>query len=115
VLRYGTRVASLAEHVDRGARGERAGAVGRAGRGAHRHRRPRLQPVVKSNSSFNLFSLGTTVSYSPDVFGGTRRLVEQQAALAQSQDDQDTTQLFVAMGGRWWESTPAPPQLTVDR
>jgi NodT family efflux transporter outer membrane factor (OMF) lipoprotein len=34
----------------------------------------------------NLFSLGPTVSYSPDVFGGTRRRVEQAAALAEGQD-----------------------------
>jgi NodT family efflux transporter outer membrane factor (OMF) lipoprotein len=38
--------------------------------------------------AFNLFSLGPTVSYSPDVFGGTRRQVEQQAALAESQEYQ---------------------------
>ncbi len=34
---------------------------------------------------FNLFSLGPTVSYSPDVFGLTRRRVEQQVALAENQ------------------------------
>ncbi len=33
---------------------------------------------------FNLYTLGPTVSFSPDVFGGTRRQVEQQAALAQN-------------------------------
>lgn len=33
----------------------------------------------------NLYSLGPTVSYSPDVFGGTRRKVEQQQALAARQ------------------------------
>ncbi len=33
----------------------------------------------------NLYSLGPTVSYSLDVFGGTRRKVEQQQALAQFQ------------------------------
>ena len=40
---------------------------------------------VRDTSAFNLFSLGPTVSYSPDVFGGTRRLVEEQAAQAESQ------------------------------
>ncbi len=33
----------------------------------------------------NLYSLGGTVSYVPDVFGGTRRGVEQQEALADNQ------------------------------
>jgi NodT family efflux transporter outer membrane factor (OMF) lipoprotein len=33
----------------------------------------------------NLYSLGPTVSYDADVFGGTRRKVEQQQALADSQ------------------------------
>ena len=42
----------------------------------------------KSNSTFNIFSLGGSVSYSPDVFGGTRRQVEQAGALAESQDYQ---------------------------
>jgi len=41
-----------------------------------------------STSAFNLFSLGPSVSYAPDVFGGTRRSVEQKAALAESQDYQ---------------------------
>jgi NodT family efflux transporter outer membrane factor (OMF) lipoprotein len=34
---------------------------------------------------FNLYSLGPTVSYAPDVFGGTRRQVEEQSALAEKQ------------------------------
>jgi NodT family efflux transporter outer membrane factor (OMF) lipoprotein len=33
----------------------------------------------------NLYSLGPTVSYAPDVFGGTRRHVEQEKALAENQ------------------------------
>lgn len=33
----------------------------------------------------NIYSVGATVSYAPDVFGGTRRLVEQQEALAENQ------------------------------
>ena len=36
----------------------------------------------------NLFSVGPLVSYSPDLFGGTRRLVEQQSALAEFQQYQ---------------------------
>ncbi|HEX4195983.1 MAG TPA: efflux transporter outer membrane subunit [Caulobacteraceae bacterium] len=38
--------------------------------------------------SFNLFQLGPTVSYSPDLFGGTHRRIEQQSALADYQGDQ---------------------------
>lgn len=37
---------------------------------------------------FNLYSVGPTVSYAADVFGNTRRRVEQQEALAENQDDQ---------------------------
>ncbi len=37
---------------------------------------------------FNLYSLGPTVSFSPDVFGLTARHVEQQAALAELQSHQ---------------------------
>jgi NodT family efflux transporter outer membrane factor (OMF) lipoprotein len=33
----------------------------------------------------NLYSVGLSTSYSPDIFGGTRRAVEQQQALAQYQ------------------------------
>jgi NodT family efflux transporter outer membrane factor (OMF) lipoprotein len=40
------------------------------------------------STTFNLFSLGPTVSYSPDVFGDTRRHVEEATALAESQNDQ---------------------------
>ncbi|HJW69349.1 MAG TPA: efflux transporter outer membrane subunit [Candidatus Binatia bacterium] len=50
----------------------------------------RQKTALRGNTStqspaFNLFSVGPTVSYSPDVFGGTRRQVEQQAALAESE------------------------------
>ena len=38
--------------------------------------------------NFNLFQLGPTVSYAPDLFGGTHRQIEQQAALADFQRDQ---------------------------
>ena len=33
----------------------------------------------------NLFSIGPTVSFSPDIFGGVRRQIEQQTALAEVQ------------------------------
>ena len=33
----------------------------------------------------NVWSVGPTVSYAPDVFGGTRRAIEQQSALAEVQ------------------------------
>jgi NodT family efflux transporter outer membrane factor (OMF) lipoprotein len=42
----------------------------------------------KSQTTFSLFSLGGTVSYTPDVFGATRRQVEEAQALAQSDDYQ---------------------------
>jgi NodT family efflux transporter outer membrane factor (OMF) lipoprotein len=38
-----------------------------------------------SNSVSNLFTVGATVSYVVDVFGETRRTIEQQAALAENQ------------------------------
>ncbi len=41
-----------------------------------------------TSSIFNLYTLGPNVSYSPDVFGGTRRQVEQAAAQAESQGRQ---------------------------
>jgi NodT family efflux transporter outer membrane factor (OMF) lipoprotein len=37
---------------------------------------------------FNLYSIGATVSYSLDIFGLTRRRIEQQVAVAQYQDYQ---------------------------
>jgi NodT family efflux transporter outer membrane factor (OMF) lipoprotein len=36
----------------------------------------------------NVFSIGPTVSFAPDVFGGVRRKIEQQAALAEVQRDE---------------------------
>lgn len=39
-------------------------------------------------SHFNLLQVGPTASYSLDLFGGTRRRIEQQAALAEYQLDQ---------------------------
>jgi NodT family efflux transporter outer membrane factor (OMF) lipoprotein len=38
--------------------------------------------------NFNLFQVGATVGYSVDVFGGTRRRIEAQSALAEFQRDQ---------------------------
>ena len=35
--------------------------------------------------SSGLFNFGPAFSYTPDIFGGTRRLVERQAANAQNQ------------------------------
>jgi NodT family efflux transporter outer membrane factor (OMF) lipoprotein len=43
---------------------------------------------IPSGGSSNLYSVGLAASYSPDVFGGTRRAVEQQQALAEVQRDQ---------------------------
>jgi NodT family efflux transporter outer membrane factor (OMF) lipoprotein len=38
--------------------------------------------------NFNVFQVGPTVSYSPDLFGGVHRQIEQQSALADLQRDQ---------------------------
>ena len=54
--------------------------------GAQSGRSSTTRPAVSAGSRpFNLYALGPTVSYVPDVFGGTRRQVEQQAALAEKQ------------------------------
>ena len=42
----------------------------------------------KAVTTFSLFTLGTTVSYTPDVFGETRRQVEEAEAQAQNQQYQ---------------------------
>ena len=39
-------------------------------------------------SSFNLFQVGPTASYTPDLFGQTHRRIEQQVALAEYQSNQ---------------------------
>src|SRR6202034_1950415 len=36
----------------------------------------------------NLFQVGPTASYTPDLFGGTRRHIEQESALADYQRDE---------------------------
>jgi NodT family efflux transporter outer membrane factor (OMF) lipoprotein len=41
-----------------------------------------------TGATANLYSVGLSTSYSPDIFGGTRRAVEQQQALAEFQRDQ---------------------------
>jgi NodT family efflux transporter outer membrane factor (OMF) lipoprotein len=38
--------------------------------------------------SFNYFQIGPTVSWTPDLFGGAHRTIEQRAALADFQNDQ---------------------------
>jgi NodT family efflux transporter outer membrane factor (OMF) lipoprotein len=46
-------------------------------------------PVTGGTSGTgNLYSIGLSTSYSPDIFGGTRRAVEQQQALADYQRNQ---------------------------
>ena len=48
-----------------------------------------LLPSTQRNlPTFNLYSLGSSVSFSPDVFGATRRDVERQKALAEAQNYQ---------------------------
>jgi len=44
--------------------------------------------VGVSGVTSNLYSVGATASFAPDVFGGTRRHVEQQEALAENQQQQ---------------------------
>src|SRR5277367_375425 len=46
---------------------------------------PNLAPLPPA---FNVIQLGPTASYTPDLFGGTRRGIEQQAALADYQRDE---------------------------
>jgi NodT family efflux transporter outer membrane factor (OMF) lipoprotein len=41
-----------------------------------------------AGATANLYSIGLSTSYSPDIFGGTRRAVEQQQALADFQRNQ---------------------------
>jgi NodT family efflux transporter outer membrane factor (OMF) lipoprotein len=55
-----------------------------AGAAAQRVRTPGLLEGVSSQTS-SLYSVGPSVSYLVDVFGGVRRSVEQQAALAELQ------------------------------
>lgn len=48
----------------------------------------RQRPSINStpaSTSGTLYAIGPVVSYGPDLFGGTRRLVEQQTALAEFQ------------------------------
>ena len=46
---------------------------------------PEVAPLPPS---FNLFQVGPTASYTPDLFGQTHRRIEQQVALAEFQSDQ---------------------------
>jgi NodT family efflux transporter outer membrane factor (OMF) lipoprotein len=46
---------------------------------------PQLDIAANVQGEANLFSLGPTVSYVPDVFGATRRSVERSEALAENQ------------------------------
>jgi NodT family efflux transporter outer membrane factor (OMF) lipoprotein len=66
--------------VDFGATYSREHASNRSGQGS--------STASLATGGFNLYSLGPTVSYAPDVFGGTRRQVEEEAALAEKQRDQ---------------------------
>jgi NodT family efflux transporter outer membrane factor (OMF) lipoprotein len=59
------------------------------GAGASRQRTNlATQGFPPATSEFNLYSLGPTVSFDLDPFGGNRRRVEQQAALAEVQNYQ---------------------------
>lgn len=57
--------------------------------GASRQRQNELSLGIASPpSEFNLYSIGPNISYTLDVFGGERRQIEQQEAIAQYQDYQ---------------------------
>jgi NodT family efflux transporter outer membrane factor (OMF) lipoprotein len=56
-----------------------------AGAGATRERVSTEVPSSPGHAVENLFSVGPMVSFSPDIFGGVRRKVEQQGALAEVQ------------------------------
>ncbi|MBY0428719.1 MAG: efflux transporter outer membrane subunit [Alphaproteobacteria bacterium] len=45
----------------------------------------KAQHTITDSGNANLYTVGATASYAPDVFGGTRRSVEQQEALADNQ------------------------------
>ena len=53
-----------------------------------RHRAGTVSSGRQQARSSNLYSIGLSASYSPDIFGGTRRAVEQQQALAEYQRNQ---------------------------
>jgi NodT family efflux transporter outer membrane factor (OMF) lipoprotein len=52
-----------------------------------------------TGSTANLYSIGLSTSYSPDIFGGTRRAVEQQQALADFQRNQLAAAYLTLTGG----------------
>lgn len=59
-----------------------------AGASAGRQRGPPIALGIRPSHDlpiFNLYSVGATVSFAPDVFGLTTRLVEEQKALAENQ------------------------------
>ena len=49
--------------------------------------RSRRDPGTRRRPA-NLYSIGLSTSYSPDIFGGTRRAIEQQQALAEYQHNE---------------------------
>jgi len=55
-------------------------------------------PAFTRSGISNLYSLGTNVSYDADVFGGIRRRVEQQQALAEKQNYQLAAACLVLTG-----------------
>jgi NodT family efflux transporter outer membrane factor (OMF) lipoprotein len=70
-----------------------SGAAGaqRAGTGAVR--------ASGTGATANLYSIGLSTSYSPDIFGGTRRAVEQQQALAEFQRNELAAAYLTLTGG----------------
>jgi NodT family efflux transporter outer membrane factor (OMF) lipoprotein len=70
------------------------------GAGAHRLRvNDAAVGVAQQGPIVNLFTIGPTLSYAVDPFGGNRRRVEQQEALAQFQDYQLDAAYLTLTGG----------------
>ncbi|HKW54171.1 MAG TPA: efflux transporter outer membrane subunit [Stellaceae bacterium] len=70
------------------------------GAGAHRQRvNNQLVGIPQQGPIINLFTIGPTLSYAVDPFGGNRRRVEQQEALAQFQGYQLDAAYLTLTGG----------------
>ena len=56
--------------------------------------------------SYNLFQVGPTASYTPDLFGQTHRRIEQQVALAEYQSDQLDAAYLTLTGNTAFRALP---------
>jgi NodT family efflux transporter outer membrane factor (OMF) lipoprotein len=69
------------------------------GGASRQHPNPASQGIQQPGSTFNLYSIGPNVSYALDLFGGNKRNVEQQEALAEYQDYQLNAAYLTLTGG----------------